>query len=351
MSFFAPAPIDSPGTWTGAGLAGEGATDWLYELTDDDVAEVVAAVAAVRRRGLDLTQIAPRHFELPRLGPTLKRIARELEFGRRFKLLRGFPLDELASDDVRIAYFGLSTHLGIPLGQSTKNDILGDVRNETTVIDVNLRGYTSNIELAFHNDCVDVVGLCCLRPARSGGTSRIVSALSVYNTVMTERPDLFAALHDEPCYYYWQDDAPPDQLGYYWFHAFSYFEGRVTTRWLPRTLINFQEQVPELPRMSDRLREALIFAGEVAEREGMAFDMHFRRGDIQYLSDGQIWHARTAFEDDEDPALRRHLLRVWLSRYWQQRTAPDLDNVADVLGDAAVWPRRRVYPVEVFGTW
>ncbi len=350
-SFAAPAPIESPGAWTGGELNRSGAADWLYELSEGDAAEMLRAVAAVKRRGLGLTEIAPRHFELPRLGPRLKRIARELEFGRGFKLLRGFPLDELGADDARIAYFGLSTHLGIPLAQSTKNDILGDVRNETTVIDVNLRGYTSNIELAFHNDCVDVVGLCCLRPARAGGTSRIVSAVSVHNTVMSERPDLFEALHDEPCYYYWQADAPPDQLGYYWFHAFSYFEGRLTTRWLPRALLSFQEQVPALPRMSDRLREALLFAGEVAERDGMAFDMHFQRGDIQYLSDGQIRHARTAFEDDEDPSLRRHLLRVWLNRYWQQRTAPDLDNVADALGDASVSPRRRVYPVEVHGTW
>ena len=27
----------------------------------------------------------------------------------------------------------------------------------------------------------------------------------------------------------------------------------------------------------------------------------------------QIWHARTAFEDWEEPARKRHLLRLWLS--------------------------------------
>lgn len=350
-AFSANAPIEGPGLWTGAELTAAGATDWLYELTREDVSELLGAVAKVRRLGLELHQIAPRHFELPLLGPRLARIGRELEFGRGFKLIRGFPVDELEMEELRIAYFGLSTHLGIPLAQSTKNDILGDVRDETTVVDVNLRGYTSNIELGFHNDCVDVVGLLCVRPAKSGGVSRIVSAVAVYNIMMAERPDLFEVLHDEPCFYYWQDDAPPDQLGYYWFHAFSYFEGRLTTRWLPRALLGFQEEVESLPRMSGQLREALVYAGEVANRKGMAFDMSFRRGDIQYLSDARIWHARTAFEDYEDPSLRRHLLRVWLSRYWQERTAPDLDNVGTVLADATSWPRRRVYPVPVYETW
>jgi Taurine catabolism dioxygenase TauD, TfdA family len=351
MSFTAEVPIETPAAWTGEEITRSGSDDWRYELDDDDVSEVLGAVEKLKARGLDLAQIAPRNFELPRLGPKMKRISRELEFGRGFKLLRGLPVDSLALEDTRLAFFGLSTHLGIPVAQSTKNDILGDVRDETTVVDVNVRGYKSRIQLDYHNDCVDVVGLGCVRPARSGGVSRIVSAVSVYNVVMQERPDLFRVLHDEPCYYYWQVDGPPEQLDYYWFHAFSYFEGRLTTRWLPGALFRFQEDVPHLPRMSDELREALEFAQSVANRDPMALDMHFQRGDVQYLSDAQIWHSRTAFEDDEDPSLRRHLLRVWLSRYWQTRTAPDLDNSADALGDAAVWPRRRIYPVPVYDTW
>ncbi len=351
ISYMAVGPLESPAVWTGREIVESGETDWVHELSGLEIAEVLQAVARVRARGLDIAEIAPRNFELPRLGPIMKRIGRELEFGRGFKLVRGFPVDELDHAGLRLAYFGLSTHLGIPLAQSTKNDILGDVRDETTVHDVNLRGYTSNVELDFHNDCVDIVGLHCVRAAKKGGASRIVSALAVHNVLMAERPDLFRVLHEEPCYYYWQNDAPAGQLPYYWYRAFSYFEGRLTTRWLPGTLLRFQQQVPELPRMSAELAEAFAVAQEIANRDGMALDMNFRPGDIQYLSDGQIWHARTAFEDYEEPDRRRHLLRVWLSRYFQVRPAPDSDNVGDTLGDAAVSPRRRIYPVPLYDTW
>ena len=36
-------------------------------------------------------------------------------------------------------------------------------------------------------------------------------------------------------------------------------------------------------------------------------------GDIQFLHNHQIVHARTEYEDFEEPELKRHLLRLWLS--------------------------------------
>ena len=41
--------------------------------------------------------------------------------------------------------------------------------------------------------------------------------------------------------------------------------------------------------------------------------MELAAGDIQWLSNHTVLHARTAYEDDPDPARRRHLLRLWLS--------------------------------------
>jgi hypothetical protein len=41
--------------------------------------------------------------------------------------------------------------------------------------------------------------------------------------------------------------------------------------------------------------------------------MDLREGDIQWLSNHFVFDARTAYEDDPDPARKRHLLRLWLS--------------------------------------
>ncbi len=51
----------------------------------------------------------------------------------------------------------------------------------------------------------------------------------------------------------------------------------------------------------------------IAMEEGMYLDMDLQPGDIQLLSNHTNLHARTEYEDHDDPAKRRHLLRLWLS--------------------------------------
>ena len=41
--------------------------------------------------------------------------------------------------------------------------------------------------------------------------------------------------------------------------------------------------------------------------------MELEGGDIQFVSNHAVIHARRGYEDDPDPQRRRHLLRLWLS--------------------------------------
>lgn len=41
----------------------------------------------------------------------------------------------------------------------------------------------------------------------------------------------------------------------------------------------------------------------------------FQPGDIQLLNNAKILHAREAYTDYDDPAERRHLLRLWLTAH------------------------------------
>ena len=50
----------------------------------------------------------------------------------------------------------------------------------------------------------------------------------------------------------------------------------------------------------------------------------FRPGDVQFLNNGRILHAREAYEDDDDPARRRHLLRLWLAAHRFASVEPGL---------------------------
>jgi hypothetical protein len=52
---------------------------------------------------------------------------------------------------------------------------------------------------------------------------------------------------------------------------------------------------------------------ELAADPDLHLDMAFEPGDIQFLHNHQILHARTAYEDHPESERRRHLLRLWLS--------------------------------------
>ena len=58
-----PGPITGPSAWRGAELARS--EEWMVRLSAADVAELEAALAAVRRRGLALEDIRKADFPLP----------------------------------------------------------------------------------------------------------------------------------------------------------------------------------------------------------------------------------------------------------------------------------------------
>ena len=51
----------------------------------------------------------------------------------------------------------------------------------------------------------------------------------------------------------------------------------------------------------------------LCEDPDMHLDMWLKPGDMQFISNHTIVHARTGFEDWPEPERRRHLLRLWLS--------------------------------------
>lgn len=56
-------------------------------------------------------------------------------------------------------------------------------------------------------------------------------------------------------------------------------------------------------------------AAEVLEQTCVRLSLHMilEVGDIQFLSNNHILHARTEYKDHAPPASRRHLMRLWLA--------------------------------------
>ena len=69
----------------------------------------------------------------------------------------------------------------------------------------------------------------------------------------------------------------------------------------------------DVPPFTRDEQELLDLYEEIASSPDFFLDMELEPGDIQRLSNHTILHARTAYDDYEEPERRRHLLRLWLS--------------------------------------
>ena len=94
---------------------------------------------------------------------------------------------------------------------------------------------------------------------------------------------------------------------------FSFHDGKLTSRITSRAFFESVTRHGEDLALSDKQREALDIVQEISERESLRLSMGFQEGDIQFINNHQILHAREDYEDHDDPKLKRHLLRMCLS--------------------------------------
>src|ERR1043166_4281381 len=184
--------IDGPTAWRGLDLKDAGA--FTHRLTGHEIAEIDAAVRAISDRRIDHIAIDRGNFSLPQLGKPLAHIRDDVLLGGRgFIVLRGLPVERYSMEQAAAAFLGIGAYFGKPVSQNGKGHILGHVKDlGRNVDDPTARIYQTTHKQTFHTDSVDIVGLLCLKTAKAGGLSRIVSSISLYNEMFRRRPDLAA---------------------------------------------------------------------------------------------------------------------------------------------------------------
>jgi Taurine catabolism dioxygenase TauD, TfdA family len=311
-------PLTGRAGWYGKDLDRSGA--WVRTLNDTHRAEIDAALARVRHH--PLLRFGAEDFPLPTTAGLLSEISDELENGLGAIRLRGLPVERYSDDEIRQIFWGLGRHLGMPLYQNARGEIMGEVRDETrrtekTYIDsdpgkiVSSRARArSTGPLRWHTDRCDVIALLCVRNARAGGISKLTSIVTIHNEILRRRPDLLELL----CQDYWRA-RPADEDGIapsraFALPVFGVQDGKLTCQY-SRTYVEQAQEFPEVPRITAPQNEALDLLAEVAEESCLYSP--FEPGDIQLLNNHVIFHGRTAYEDDSASQQERLLFRLWLS--------------------------------------
>ncbi|KAJ3542785.1 hypothetical protein NM208_g3907 [Fusarium decemcellulare] len=336
--------------WDGATLAET--YDWTYVLNDEQLAEIDRAVAHFKSLNLSFGYITEETFPLPSLHSELRRLSRELHSGHGFFVIRGIQVDKHSREENIIIYAGLSTHIAKERGrQDHKYDgkpaavvltHIKDLSHSDTDI-IGSPAYTTDKQV-FHTDSGDIVALFALETAKEGGASKLTSTWKVYNEIARTRPDLIHTLSES-----W-DMEVFEKSDKQWMErpllhllpATEKAPQRVALQYGRRYFVGFgalprSQDIPPITEAQAEALDTLHFVGEK-----FCVNTEFQKGDIQYINNLNIFHARDGFVDGGGK--QRHLLRLWLrdpENAWQTPKVlrPRWDQIyKDVTPENCVFP-------------
>jgi hypothetical protein len=301
-------PLEVGCEWTSDDLGER----YVFELTREHLAELDAALVHAESVTDDVLDITRDDFPLPTLGPELAQLTRSLIEGDGVALIRGVPVDQYGKARASTIYWGVGTHLGLPWPQNAKGHLLGDVTDHGVRLDdPTTRGNEiGGIAFPFHSDGSDLVGLFCLDAGLSGGASVVANAVRIHNDLVRTEPELAAELY-APFPYDLRGEQAPGARNWYTMPIFNRCGDRLFVRYI-RPYIESCRRHDDAPLPSDAAREAMNRVDAMCADPTYHVSMTMRPGDMQFVNNYHVLHARTAYEDDRQSGRIRHLKRLWL---------------------------------------
>jgi len=285
---------------------------YVFQLTDAHVEELDRALLHAEASCDDVLDITRESFPLATLGTELTRITHDLVRGPGVVLIRGVPVERYGKQRASSIYWGIGMHLGQPWPQNAKGHLLGDVTDQgKAVTDPTSRGNEiGGYPFPFHSDGSDLVGLFCLDAGASGGASLVANVVSIHNELVRTEPELAAELY-EPFPYDFRGENAPGTKPWYTMPIFNRQADRLFVRYI-RPYIEAARRHDDAPRPSEAARAAMDRVDAMCADPQYHVAMTMQPGDMQFVNNYHVLHARRAYEDDRPAGRIRHLKRLWL---------------------------------------
>lgn len=313
-----PAVLDQPiagrQAWTRADVR---ESDYRVMLSDTARDELLDAAATLRRQPVPLLALRADSLDLPACRAAMEKVRAILTDGLRFAVLDRLPIEQLALDEAKALYWILSSMLARPVAQKLDGTIVYDVHDSgrQALPGSGVRPDKTNIELQFHNDnsynftMPEFVGLLCVRPAREGGMSRVMSFATAHNALRERHREVLPRLY-EPFWFDRQREFHPGEPATFSAPLFIRDGERLRAR---MSLHQIRGGYALRGGTMDNETTAAIEAiKDVFADSSLQFQFRLEAGQIQYVANRELGHSRTEFHDHDDAGRRRLLIRLWL---------------------------------------
>ena len=91
--------LTGPSVWTGSEITGE--ASWIHGLTDGEITSLDNALSSLRISDKSLPNFVKEDFQIPAWTERLRFLSAELEDGRGFFVMRGFPVERYSDADIK----------------------------------------------------------------------------------------------------------------------------------------------------------------------------------------------------------------------------------------------------------
>ena len=288
--------------------------DWYLKIPDACLEEIDVVISNLRANPVPTIALDATDYRLTDCRRLMKRARAVLDDSVGFAVLDKLPVDRYSKEELTAVYWIMSEMIARPVAQSFDGTLLYDVHDTGKKIATRVRGDLTNQKLAWHTDYgfnypPPYIGLLVLRTGKAGGESFVVSLSNVHNELRRNCPDLLARLYRP----------------YHWNRQGEYSPGDPVTNFNPVFWCDGK-------RLNGRVNRRLLQAGyrlmdESMDAEGAAaldalyaamddlemnFTFQLEAGQIQFLNNWGCAHQRSDYVDHDDPAKRRHLVRIFL---------------------------------------
>jgi len=270
----------------------------------------------------DLEKINPSLGEIPSLREWVtEEIQTELRLGTGFVRIEA-PWIPLTEKQLRFAYLVLGWALGPTIERYGR---LYDVIDQgSSYTETRIPVSQTQAETRFHTDssarhCLpEFVGLLCIRPAASGGTSQLVHALHVHERLSQRHPELLSELYRPwirnivtPGTEFNLENLKANRIP-----VFEKNPGRfsgIAFRYMRYWIEKGHELAGE--PLSTKAIEAMNRLDEELHNPENFFEFDLKASEILMIHNARLAHNRTEFQDPQDATAgsRRRLVRMWIN--------------------------------------
>ncbi|CAN9141386.1 unnamed protein product [Alternaria alternata] len=334
----APA-VTGPMVWQGDEL---NPVEYVVQLNDREIRDIRAAIIKFKLSRLPRTKINQKSFDLgnPELASKLSSISKELHRGKNVVVLRGLDSAYLNDEEAVIAFAGVCSYVCPERAtDSYANQTLSHVLDATkkTVPEdcknIGLAGSKITAAMDFHSDRFsgDVIALYVRNDGgpNAGGEQFVVSFSRIYNELLEKDPEVLETMAEPnwPFELKQKDGAPYLELG----PTLFFSKGKPMCQLVKAPLLGTDTipRDPSMPKVTRKQLHAMHAVEELARRFCTKVDR--KQGDIQFLHNLSVLHARAEYRGIDGQASTRHLLRMFLrdsTNAWE-KPASCRDNFDD----------------------